>query len=264
MDRPSQWMSVATGDGAGSGIMAGVTDPLPALPDDVTTVLAVAAHPDDLEYGVASVVARWTDRGTRVSYLLLTRGEAGIDTLAPEQAGTLREGEQRDAAAQVGVSDVVFAGLPDGVLEAGVALRHTIARAVRQVRPDVVVAPASQSWGGVPDQADHRALAAVLLDGVRDAGNRWVHRDLGNEGLEPFNGVRWIGLVGDAEPTHAVDISDCFDRGMAALRAHATYFDAVGGTPEQMLRERAAEAGARQGVASAALVRIIRLRPEQD
>jgi len=245
--------------------MVGVTDPLPALPDDVTTVLAVAAHPDDLEYGAASVVARWTDRGTRVSYLLLTRGEAGIDALDPERAGPLREGEQRDAAAEVGVSDIVFAGLTDGVLEAGVALRHTIARAVRRVRPDVVLAPASQNWGGVPDQADHRALAAVLLDGVRDAGNRWVHRDLGEEGLEPFGGVRWIGLVGDAAPTHAVDIRDSLDRGMASLRAHATYFDAVGGTPEQMLREGAAEAGARQGVASAALVRIIRLRPpEQD
>lgn len=244
--------------------MLGVTDPLPALPDNATTVLAVAAHPDDLEYGVASVAARWTDRGVRMSYLLLTRGEAGIDTLDPEECGPLREGEQRDAAAHVGVSDVVFAGLPDGVLQADMALRRTIARAVRRIRPDVVLAPASQSWGGVPDQADHRALAAVLLDGVRDAGNRWVHRDLGEEGLEPFNEVRWIGLVGDADPTHAVDISASLDRGMASLRAHSTYFDAVGGNPEQMLRERAAEAGALQGVASAALVRIIRLRPEQD
>lgn len=241
-----------------------VTEPLPALPDDVTTVLAVAAHPDDLEYGAASVVARWTDHGVRGSYLLLTSGEAGIDGLDPEQSGPLREGEQRAAAAEVGVSDVVFAGLPDGVLEAGVAVRHAIARAVRLVRPDVVLAPASQDWGGVPDQADHRALIAVLLDGVRDAGNRWVHRDLVEDGLEPFGDVRWIGLVGDARPTHAADISDYLDRGMASLRAHANYFDSVGGTPEPMLRAGAAEAGARQGVASAALIRVVRLRPDRD
>lgn len=236
-----------------------MTEPLPALPDDAATVLAVAAHPDDLEYGAASVVARWTDRGVRVAYLLLTRGEAGIDTIAPEEAGPLREGEQRRAAAEVGVTDVAFAGLPDGVLEAGPALRREVARAVRRVRPDVVLAPASQDWGGVPDQADHRALAAVLLDAVRDAGNRWVHRDLADEGLEPFGGVRWIGFVGSDAPTHAVDVTGSIDRGMASLRAHATYFEVVGGTPEGFLRESAAELGARQGVAAALPVRRVRV-----
>lgn len=234
---------------------------LPALPEDFTTALAVAAHPDDLEYGAASVVARWTDQGKRVSYLLLTRGEAGIDTIAPEQAGPLREGEQRRAAAEVGVTEVDFGDLRDGVLEAGPGLRGEIARAVRRVRPEVVVAPASQSWGGVPDQADHRALAAVLLDGVRDAGNRWVHRDLGDEGLAPWGGVRVIVLADDAEPTHAVDITGTLDRGMASLRAHARYFEVIGGVPEEMLRRGAAEAGARQGVGAAIGVRVVALQP---
>ena len=240
-----------------------MTEPLPPLPEDVATVLAVAAHPDDLEYGAASVAARWTDRGVDVRYLLLTRGQAGIDSIAPEEAGPLREGEQRRAAAEVGVSDVAFADLPDGVLEAGPALRREVARAVRRVRPDAVLAPASQDWGGVPDQADHRALAAVLLDGVRDAGNRWVHRDLAADGLEPHGAVRWIGLVGDAEPTHAVDVSASIDRGMAALRAHETYWEVLGGTPEGMLRESAAELGARQGVAAAVPVRRVRVADDE-
>lgn len=235
---------------------------LPALPDGPATVLAVAAHPDDLEHGTASVVARWTQRGARVAYLLLTRGEAGIDTLPPEQAGPLREDEQRHAAAEVGVTEVAFAGLPDGVLEAGPALRREIARAVRRVRPDVVLAPASQDWGGVPDQADHRALAATLLDGVRDAGNRWVHRDLTEAGLEPFGGVGWIGWVGDEAATHAVDVGATLDRGMAALRAHATYWSALGGTPEVELRRAAVELGARQGVAAAVAVRRVRVADE--
>lgn len=236
-----------------------MTDPLPPLPEGAATVLAVAAHPDDLEYGVAAVVARWTDRGTRVAYLLLTRGEAGIDTITPEQAGPLREGEQRRAAAAVGVSDVTFGELPDGLLEAGPALRREVARAVRRVRPEVVFAPASQDWGGVPDQADHRALAAVLLDGVRDAGNRWVHRDLADEGFEPFGGVRWVGWVGDDGATHAVDVSGSIDRGMTALRAHATYWAVLGGTPEDELRRAAADLGVRQGVAAAVAVRRVRV-----
>lgn len=236
-----------------------MTEQLPTLSDDVTTVLAVAAHPDDLEYGAASVVARWTRQGVAVSYLLLTSGEAGIDTLDPAECGPLREGEQRRAAAEVGVTDVAFAGLPDGVLEAGVSVRREIARAVRRVRPDVVLAPATQAWGGVPDQADHRALVAVLLDGVRDAGNRWVHRELADS---PWGGVRAIVLADDADPTHVVDVTGTMDAGMASLWAHETYWEVLGGHPEGVLRTRAAEVGARHGVGAALPVRRVALQPE--
>ena len=48
------------------------------MPEDWDRAVAVVAHPDDLEYGVASAVARWTGQGKQVSYLLVTRGEAGI------------------------------------------------------------------------------------------------------------------------------------------------------------------------------------------
>ncbi|WP_298990920.1 PIG-L deacetylase family protein [uncultured Pseudokineococcus sp.] len=229
--------------------------PLPWLPEDFGTALAVAAHPDDLEYGAAAAVARWTDQGRQVAYLLLTRGEAGIDTVSPEESAPLREREQRAACAAVGADDVDFAGLPDGVLQPDLAVRRAIARAVRRVRPEVVVANASRDWGGVPDQADHRALAAVLVDAVRDAGNRWVFRELLDEGLEPWGGVREVVHVMDAEPTHAVDTTATLDRGMASLRAHETYWEVLGSSPEEMLRAGAAEAGARQGVGTAVLVR---------
>ncbi|MEJ5913619.1 PIG-L deacetylase family protein [Pseudokineococcus sp. 1T1Z-3] len=234
-------------------------DALPFLPEDWSTALAVAAHPDDLEYGAAAAVARWTDQGKRVAYLLLTSGEAGIDTIAPEESGPLREGEQRRACAVVGVDDVTFGGLQDGVLQPDVPMRAVIARAVRRVRPDVVVATATNDWGGQPDQADHRAVAGVLLDAVRDAGNRWVHRHLLDEGLEPHD-VRELVWVMDAEPTHAVDTSATTDRGMESLRAHETYWDVLGGTPEEMLRQGAGETGARQGVQTAVLVRRLVLK----
>ena len=236
--------------------------PLPPLPEDWSTALAVAAHPDDLEYGVAGAVARWTSTGKEVAYLLLTRGEAGIDALPPEQVAPLREAEQLRAAAEVGVSDVAFAEQADGHLQPDLSLRRDIARAVRRVRPDVLVASASRDWGGVPDQADHRAVAAVLVDAVRDAGNRWVHRELLDEGLPPWDGVRWIGFVLHAEPTHAVDLTGHLDRGMAALREHEQYFAQFGGPPEQMIRDTVARAGARQGVEHALEVRLVRLVPE--
>lgn len=236
--------------------------PLPPLPEDWSTALAVAAHPDDLEYGVALAVARWTSAGKTVAYLLLTRGEAGIDAMPPEQVASLREAEQHRAAGEVGVTDVAFADQRDGHLQTDLSLRRDLARAVRRLRPDVVVSNASRDWGGVPDQADHRAVAAVLVDAVRDAGNRWVHRELLDEGLAPWDGVRWVGFAQHAEPTHAVDLTGHVDRGIAALRAHEQYFAQFGGPPEAMIRETAARVGAAQGVEHALDVRLVRLVPE--
>ena len=56
------------------------------MPEDWDRAVAIVAHPDDLEYGVASAVARWTRQGKQVSYLLATRGEAGIDGMDPAEA----------------------------------------------------------------------------------------------------------------------------------------------------------------------------------
>lgn len=236
--------------------------PLLPLPEDWSTALAVAAHPDDLEYGVALAVARWTSAGKAVAYLLLTRGEAGIDAMSPEEVAPLRVAEQHRAAGEVGVTDVAFADQPDGHLQPDLSLRRDIARAVRRVRPEVLVANATRDWGGVPDQADHRAVAAVLVDAVRDAGNRWVHRELLDEGLQPWNGVRWIASVQDAAPTHAVDVTGHVGRGMAALRAHEQYFAQFDGPPETMIREGIARVGAAQGVEHALAVRLVQLVPE--
>src|ERR687894_123192 len=80
-----------------------MADLLPALPENWDRCLAVAAHPDDIEEFSASAVARWTAQGKQVTYLLASRGEAGIDSMHPDQAGPLREAEERAGAAHVGV-----------------------------------------------------------------------------------------------------------------------------------------------------------------
>jgi len=78
------------------------------LDEDWNRAVAVAAHPDDLEYGAASAIARWTEQGKEITYLLLTRGEAGIDGMHPREAGPLREAEEVAGALQVGVTTVEF------------------------------------------------------------------------------------------------------------------------------------------------------------
>ena len=110
---------------------------------EVSRILVIAAHPDDVDFGAAGTVARWTEAGTEVSYCIVTDGAAGGSDPAisrPEMV-TLRRAEQTAAAKQVGVHDLRFLGYPDGRLEATLGLRKDLARVIRQVRPDRVVCP---------------------------------------------------------------------------------------------------------------------------
>jgi LmbE family N-acetylglucosaminyl deacetylase len=198
--------------------------------DDFSRVLCVVAHPDDIEYGTAAAVDRWTRAGKVVTYFLLTRGEAGIDTIEPAKAGPLREQEERDGAALVGVTEVDFGDYHDGTIEYGVGLRRDIAREIRRRRPDVVVTGDyhDRFFGGMPNQADHRAVGLAVLDACADAGNRWIFPELLDEGLEPWAGVRWLCLGGSPSPTHYVDVTGHFEASVGSLEAHREYNAALG------------------------------------
>lgn len=226
---------VKHGSVAGTGTVTDMTTPLPlqAIDENWTTGLAVVAHPDDLEYGAAAAIARWTGQGKRITYCLATSGEAGIDGLSPEEAGPLREREQRAAAAIVGVDTVEFLGHQDGVLEYGLPLRRDIARAIRQAKPEIIItANYRETFGpGMLNQADHIATGRAVIDAIRDAGNRWVFRELLDEGLEPWNGVRAAYVNGSPEAAHGVDVTDTFEKGIDSLKAHAAYLAGLGGGP---------------------------------
>jgi LmbE family N-acetylglucosaminyl deacetylase len=242
-----------------------MTDLLPALPEDWQRCLAVAAHPDDIEYGTASAVARWTAQGKQVTYLLATRGEAGIDGLDPAEAAPLREAEERAGAREVGVGVVEFLDHRDGVVEYGTALRRDITRAIRRHRPEVIVSGAFsvRMAGGIVNQADHRAVGLAALDAARDAGNRWVFPELADEGLEPWGGVRFVCYGGAQVPTHGVDVTgEPLQRGIASLAAHAEYTKGLGaGGPEPgpMLTWMARTGGPALGVAEAVLLEVYSL-----
>ena len=137
-----------------------------------TTALCVVAHPDDLEFGTAAAVARWTEQGKTVAYAMVTSGEAGIDGMEPAEARRVREAEQLESARIVGVETVDFLGLADGVLEYGVPLRRAICASVRRHRPEIVITNNFRdTWGGQTlNQADHIATGRATLDAVRDAG----------------------------------------------------------------------------------------------
>src|SRR5215470_18945903 len=145
------------------------TDVIPPFAADAfRRVLCVVAHPDDVEYGMSSAVASWTARGVDVAYLLLTRGEAGIDGTPPEQSAQLRTEEQIAGSRAVGVTEIDFLDYRDGMLEYGLGLRRDIARVIRRRQPDAVV---TGSWEvdtvvGL-NQADHRVAGLAAADALR-------------------------------------------------------------------------------------------------
>ncbi|MFK0174389.1 PIG-L deacetylase family protein [Streptomyces xanthochromogenes] len=244
--------------------------PLSPLPEDWARCLAVAAHPDDIEYGTASAVARWTAQGKHVAYLLATRGEAGIEGMHPDRAAPLREREERAGAREVGVTDVEFLGHRDGVVEYGPALRRDIVRSIRRFRPDVIVSGAYtiRMIGGLVNQADHRAVGLAALDAARDAGNRWIFPELADEGLEPWPGVRFVAFAGAERPTHGVEVTgEPLERGIASLAAHAEYTKGLGAeadafAPRPFLTWIACASGPALGVEAAVLFEVYQLAPE--
>jgi LmbE family N-acetylglucosaminyl deacetylase len=230
--------------------------PLPPLREDWERALCVVAHPDDMEFGGAAAVARWTGQGKQVVYCMVTSGEAGIDGLEPTECRRVREAEQVESARIVGVDQVDFLGLPDGILEYGVPLRRAITEEVRRHRPDVVITNNFRDiWSGRNlNQADHVAAGKATVDAVRDAGNRWVFHEQLEDGLEPWGGVREVWAGGSPYSTHAVDITETFEVGVASLRAHKAYIDGLGWEnfdPGEFLEGMSRAVGQRLAVAHA-------------
>ena len=232
-----------------------MADPQDLSPVDENwdTALAVVAHPDDLEFGAAAAIARWTGQGKNIVYCMVTSGEAGIDGMSPEECHEVRIAEQIASAKIVGVDTVDFLGLPDGILEYGVTLRRAIAGVVRKHRPQIVITNNFRdSWGGRNlNQADHIAVGKATLDAVRDAGNRWVFNEQLVDGVEPWGGVTEVWAAGSPAGLHAVDTTETFDKGVESLRTHDAYIKGLGWEdfdPAEFLEGVARPTGARLGV----------------
>ena len=203
---------------------------LQPLPMDWTRALVVVAHPDDMEFGSAAAVAAWTAAGKDVRYVVATRGEAGIDGIAPAEAGPIREMEQRNSAKIVGVSTVEFLDHRDGEIEYGRALRDDVVRAIRRHRPELVVAYNHHdlTYSGKWNTADHRHTGRAVLDAISAAANRWQPADADDEA---WGGVKYVAVAASPEPTHAVDVSDTLDLGVASVEAHEAYLAGLGLPP---------------------------------
>lgn len=223
---------------------------------EVARILVIAAHPDDVDFGLAGTIATWTDAGMEVSYCIVTNGDAGGHDPAVSRAEmvVLRQAEQIAAAKCVGVSDVRFLGYPDGRVEPSIELRRDLARVIRQVRPDRVACQSpDRNYARIPaSHPDHRATGSAALDAVYpDARNPFAFPELTDEGLAAWI-VPEVWISGSPQPTHFVDITATFDRKVAALRAHESQTGHMTNL-EEMLRGWLSRAAAMGGLAEGRL-----------
>ena len=211
----------------------------------IERALVVTAHPDDVDFGAAGTVARWTAAGCEVTYCILTDGDAGgFDPAVPrERIPEIRRAEQRAAGAEVGVTRMHFLGHPDGALYVTHQLRRDISRVIRQVRPQRVItsSPVRSYERLFASHPDHLAAGEAAICAVYpDARNPFAHPELLAEGLEAWTVPEvWLLAPGDT-PNRFVDITDTFPAKIAALDAHASQIhpDAEPGERERVWRDR--------------------------
>ncbi len=218
--------------------------------ESLDRVMVIAAHPDDPEFGCAGTVVKWAQTGKRVTYVLLTSGDKGSHDpdLRPGRLAARRESEQRAAAAELGVSEVLFLRYPDGLLENTLALRRELAGVIRQHRPHILLT--IDPWRHYQLHPDHRAAGQAALDALYAAREWYIFPEQLVEGIEPWR-VRQAYLFWTENPDHWEDISCCVDARIAALLRHASQ---VGTEPEKLaerIRQRARETGEKPGYAYA-------------
>jgi LmbE family N-acetylglucosaminyl deacetylase len=191
-------------------------------------VLGIAAHPDDLEFAAAGSMAKYIAEGATGYYLVLTNANKGTSdrNMQPDQLRDIRRQEQQDAAKILGLADVFFCDYDDGALECSMDLKRDIARVIRRVKPNVVIAMdptmVYDTNRGLINHPDHRAAGQATLDAVYPlARDHLSFPELLQEGFEPHN-TATVLLSHFGQENYFVDISPHMETKLQALRAHAS------------------------------------------
>lgn len=226
-------------------------------------ILVIAAHPDDIEFGVAGSVARWVGEGHHVSYCVITDGSAGSNEPGADLAALAmtRRAEQVAAAAAVGVSEVRFLGYQDGVLQPSLDLRRELTRLIRALRPQRVVCqdPTTVFAGSnYINHPDHRAAGEAAIYAVfPSAETRPIFPELLAEGFEPHK-VHELYLNLTLHPDTYIDITAQMERKIAALLCHGSQ---VRPEDAEWLRQWDAEYGVKAGTPYAEAFRVLSFHP---
>jgi LmbE family N-acetylglucosaminyl deacetylase len=191
------------------------------------SILAIAAHPDDIELTCAASIARWVLDGDRAVLLMVTDGARGGKHHGSdmEEMVRVRRREQEDAAGVIGFAETVFLGFPDGELEDGPALRRALVEQIRRVRPDVavVVDPLTVILrNSYVNHRDHRMLGIATIDALYpEASNAGYFPEQLEQGLS-IHKVPELLLAGTDSPNYWVDVTETLEVRFEALRRHTS------------------------------------------
>jgi len=216
-------------------------------------VLAIGAHPDDLEFSVSGSIAKWTNQGAKAYYLILTDGSKGTEDRAtlPDSMIQTRRQEQIEAGKIIGLTDVFFETFEDGALENTMDLKKAITRIIRKVKPDVVLCMDPtfiySTERGMINHTDHRAGAMAVLDSVYPLARDHLSFPelIEKEHLQPHK-VRTILMTNFEDHNYGEDISNYFDTKINALAAHKSQVPDIEST-SKMLEQLMAKNGVKYG-----------------
>jgi LmbE family N-acetylglucosaminyl deacetylase len=226
--------------------------------------MAIYAHPDDAEFGMAGTVAKWARAGVDFTYCMITNGASGSQDpdMTRERLRDIRADEQRAAAEILGVRNVVLLEFEDGYLEPTIDVRRAVARQIRINRPDVIFTmdPAMRYTAEYVNHPDHIAAAEVVLRSINpDASTRQMLPELWQkERLEPHK-PKALFLMAFGEPDTVVDVSDVVDVKVKALLAHRSQITA---DSVDFIKGWMKEAGKKKGYAYAEGFKVLRF--EED
>jgi LmbE family N-acetylglucosaminyl deacetylase len=230
-------------------------------PPLASRVLAIAAHPDDIESWCAGTLALLSDQGAKVCLVLVTAGECGSgDPNATRDAvAARREAEAREAARLLDIAEVVVLGYPDGAVEDTPALRAELVAAIRRWRPDILFThDPERPYPPYLSHRDHRVVGRVALDAVYPlARDRLAFPELEATGLGPHI-VCSVWLFSSVAADVAIDISESFERKLAARLAHESQTPDPAALAEGW-RARAMQIGAAAGVQLAEAFTVLEL-----
>jgi LmbE family N-acetylglucosaminyl deacetylase len=232
--------------------------------------LSIHAHPDDQEFTVAGLLARWVQAGCEVISVIVTDGDAGSNDPSRDEGykpelARLREAEQSSANAIIGIRETIFLHYPDGALEPTLDLRRDLTRVIRQYKPEAVVTgdPQGVFYGnGYINHPDHRAAAQAALYAVFPSSEtRLIFTDLLKDGFEPHK-VKRLYVHGSEKSDTWVDIAATIDVKIAALKKHASQLGDW--DPEKMIHEWAAEEAKEHGLKYAEAYKVMILSEDED
>ncbi|MEM7345436.1 MAG: PIG-L deacetylase family protein [Chloroflexota bacterium] len=231
------------------------------------SAMAILAHPDDIEFGCAGTVARWVKAGATIAYVLVTSGDVGIAEpgMTKAQAAEIRERESVAAAKVVGVEDVTFLRVPDGMVENNLALRKRLVREIRRFQPEVILTDdptiVYTPRGGV-NHPDHRAVGMGVLDAVFPAsGQPNLFEELAEEGLTAHK-VRKVYLQARGEGNEFVNITDTIDLKIEALMKHESQVGQMEGLADG-IRDWTSKTGQGREMAYAEVFRLVVLEDDE-